>query len=111
MADSNELAHDYGIQLRGTLEEVWQQIDASGDYEGQDAREYLEEMVLEVDWEIGEPFAVVLTVGGPYAEITGGGRSQPAYTLDVYWGGATSRISGEAITRTGQYFRELMGEQ
>jgi hypothetical protein len=57
------------------LEEVWAAIDAGEEYEGQDAREYLDEWPLEVVWEVGEPFAVVLGTGGPHVEITGGGRS------------------------------------
>lgn len=44
-------------------------------YEGSDPFEYLDEMPLEIVWEPGEPFAVVLGTGGPHIEITGGGRS------------------------------------
>lgn len=75
-------------------------------YEGQDAREYLEELPLEVVWEVGEEFAVVLGTGGPHVEITGGGRNG-AYNLHVYWAGDHAQESGSAITRTGEYFREL----
>lgn len=91
------------------LEEVWAAIDADEEYEGQAAREYLDEMPLEIVWEKGEPFAVVLGTGGPHVEITGGGRSG-GYDLNVYWAGDNARSRGEAITRTGEYFREYVEE-
>lgn len=95
--------------VRETLGEVWEAIDAGEEYEGQDAREYLDEMVLETVWELGEPFAVVLGTGGPHYEITGGGR-EGGYTLWGYWGGEKTAVSGEAVTRTGEYFREYVEE-
>jgi hypothetical protein len=88
------------------LAEVWQAIDAGQDYEGVEAQQYLDEMALEVVWEKGEPFAVVLGIGGPHVEITGGGRaSGSGFQLDVYWAGETAVKRSEAITRTGEYFR------
>lgn len=88
------------------LEEVWEAIDQGGEYEGTDALDYLEDLPLEVVWEVGEPFAVVLGTGGPHVEITGGGRSG-GYELTVYWGGAEATVYGYAIDRTGDYFRDM----
>jgi len=98
--------YGYALSLRETLAEVWDAIDAGEDYEGEDASEYLAEMPLEIVWEHGEPFSVLLTFGGPTAEITGGGRSG-GYVLTVSWG-ETVELRGDAITRTGEHFRELV---
>lgn len=103
------MAQEQADAYAETLEEVWQAIDNDEEYEGQDAREYLDEMPLEIVWEKGEPFAVVLGTGGPHTEITGGGRSN-SYDLRSYWGGDKGRRSSDAIRRTGDYFRELAEE-
>jgi RecJ-like exonuclease len=76
-------------------------------YEGSDAREYLEEMPLEIVWEKGEPFAVVLGTGGPHIEIRGGTRHDGmGYAIHGYWAGEHSTWSSEGVERTGEYFRE-----
>lgn len=81
-------------------------------YEGSDAREYLEEMPLEIVWEKGEPFAVVLGTGGPHIEIRGGTRHDGSgYQIHGYWAGEHSTWSSEGVTRTGEYFREMVEEQ
>jgi hypothetical protein len=80
---------------------------------GEDAepRDTLHERPLEIVWEKGEPFAVVLGIGGPHTEVTGGGRaSGTGYVLTCYWGGDVSTVRGEGVTRTGDYFRELVQE-
>lgn len=79
-------------------------------YQGSDPQEYLDEWPLEVCWELGEPFAVVLGTGGPHIEITGGGRAQPGYRLEGYWGGEHVTLSGAAVTRAGEYFRGQVDE-
>lgn len=80
-------------------------------YEGQDAREYLEEMPLETVWEKGEPFAVVLGTGGPHLEIRGGTRHDgDGYALHGYWTGEHITVRGEGVDRTGEYFREMVEE-
>ena len=96
--------------VRQSLAELFERIDSvdgSGEYER--AFEELDEYPLEVVWEVGEPFAVVLGTGGPHIEITGGGR-QGAYTLHGYWGGEHASLSGASITRAGDYFRTLYDE-
>jgi hypothetical protein len=106
-------------QLKGTrahLDELWARIDATADgilpvdQDSEElAREELDEMPLEIVWEMGESFAVVLGTGGPHIEIRGGTRHDgAAYSLHGYWGGEHVTISGESITRTGEYFRELV---
>ena len=91
---------------RDLLEEVWEAIDQGGEYEDTDAMDYLDVLPLGVVWEMGEPFAVVLSTGGPHIEITGGGRSL-RYTLTVDWGGEKATVHGDAIDRTGAYFRDM----
>lgn len=73
-------------------------------------QEYLDELPLELVWEVGEEFAVVLGTGGPHTEIVGGSPRSGAYRLECYWGGHRATRSGEAVTRTGDYFRELLEE-
>lgn len=105
MTDSTqEMCQAQALGTRELLEEVWAAIDSGEEYEGQDATEYLDEMPLEIVFERGEPFAVVLGTGGPHVEITGGGRSP--YVLSVYWAGESATVHGDAIDRTGIYFRE-----
>lgn len=105
-------------QLKGTrehLSELWARIDraerVSDDGEDNDPIGELYELPLEIVWEKGEPFAVVLGTGGPHVEIRGGTRHDGAgYTLHGYWGGEHVTLSGESVTRTGEYFRELVEE-
>lgn len=95
-----------------TLENLWERIDADDRGEGndhQEPRDELDELPLEVVWEKGEPFAVVLGTGGPHVEITGGGRSG-GYVLTAYWGSTPETRRGDAIARTGEYFREYVEE-
>lgn len=107
--------------VRETMGELWDLIDRNnagetndeGDaltYEGSDPMEYLDEWPLEIVWETGEPFAVVLGTGGPHYEVTGGGR-QGGYVLTGYWGGEEVTLSGQGVTRTGEYFREQVEGQ
>ena len=100
------LASKQASHTRELLEDIWEAIDQGGEYEDMDAMDYLDELPLEVVWEMGEPFAVVLGTGGPHVEITGGGRSG-GYELTVYWGGAEATVYGDAIDRTGDYFRDM----
>jgi hypothetical protein len=109
MQSTKDACWDQGNSTKEILTEVWEAIDADVKYEDQDAREYLQEMPLEIVWELGEEFAVVLGTGGPHVEITGGGRSG-SYKLTVYWAGEKATVSGAAITRTGEYFREMVEE-
>ena len=96
--------------VRQSLAELFDRIDAvDGPDEYERAFEELHEYPLEVAWEVGEPFAVVLGTGGPHVEITGGGW-QGAYALHGYWGGEHVTLSGASITRTGEYFRNLYEE-
>ena len=96
--------------VRQSLAELFERIDSVDDPDefGQPFEE-LNEYPLEIVWEVGEPFAVVLGTGGPHIEITGGGR-QGAYTLHGYWGGEHVALSGAPITRTGEYFRNFYDE-
>ena len=96
--------------VRQSLAELFERIDAVDDPDefGQ-AFEELDEYPLEIVWEVGEPFAVVLGTGGPHIEITGGGR-QGSYTLHGYWGGEHVTLSGASITRMGGYFRSQCEE-
>ena len=72
--------------------------------------EWIHERPLDIEWEKGEPFAVVLGVGGPHTEITGGGRAERDYSLTTYWGSDRFTTRSEAITRTGEFFRDCVEE-
>lgn len=94
---------------REHLDELWDNIDSGETPE--ELFEELDELPLEIVWEKGEPFAVVLGTGGPHIEIRGGGRHDGSgYALHGYWSGEHEVIYGESITRTGGYFRELVEE-
>lgn len=106
-------------QLKGTREhlaELWDRIDGPDphvydDDDANSAYEEIDQLPLEIVWEKGEPFAVVLGTGGPHIEIRGGTRHDgQSYALHGYWAGVHVMISGESITRTGDYFRELVEE-
>lgn len=102
-------AQTYADQLAETLAEVVAAIEAGEDYEGQDAREYLDEMPLELVAEKGEPFSVLLTLGGPNAEIAWSGRSGPnSAMLHAVWGIDRGSKSSPAIRYVANYFSELM---
>jgi hypothetical protein len=128
---SDDLTRGQAEAVRDSLDELWTVIDHANehvdledhatedecepctefvrDYGGTDPMDVLNERPLAVEWELGEPFAVVLGVGGPHTEITGGGRaSGSGYVLTCYWGGDTAHARGTGITRTGEYFRELV---
>lgn len=110
MTDTN-MAQDYADQLAETLSEVVAAIEADEEYEGQDAREYLDEMPLELVNEPGEPFSVLLTFGGPNASIVWSGRSGPDYArLETAWGRDNGYRSSDAIRYVANYFSELMEE-
>lgn len=104
---------------RELLDELWQRFD--GDLNGPDddeareaAAEELDELPLEIVWEKGEPFAVVLGTGGPHVEIRGGTRHDgSSYSLHGYWAGehvALHVSTSSGIARTGEYFREMVEE-
>lgn len=105
------------IQARSTsatLDDLWAHIDAGTPVEGgEDALEHLDSMPLEIVWEKGEPFAIVLGTGGPHVEIRGGTRHDgSSYAVHVYWSGehVVYGHSSDGVQRTGAYFRELVEE-
>lgn len=93
------------------LDELWEAVDAGEKYEDSDPMEYLVEWPLEIVWEKGEPFAIVLGTGGPHVEIRGGTRHDGStYAVHVYWSGehVTYGHASEGVQRTGEYFRDLV---
>lgn len=106
MTDKN-LAAEYADTLAETLSEIWEAIDSEQEYEGQDAREYLDEMPLEIVWQAGSPFEVLLTFGGPNAWIEQDARYDSP-ELKVAWGGDRAERRSDAIRRTADYFREMV---
>lgn len=112
VTEKTNLAEEYADSLAGTLADIWTAIDADGEYEGQDAREYLDEMPLEIVWRKGSPFEVLLTFGGPNAWIEQDARYDDV-ELKVAWGGDRAERRSEAIARTAEYFRECvdMGDE
>lgn len=101
---------------RDSLAELWDrlEIEAQSLTGEDDAHTKLDELPLEIVWEKGEPFAVVLGTGGPHIEIRGGTRHDGnGYALHGYWSGEHVVLHGSragGIARTGEYFRELVEE-
>ena len=96
-----------------TLEGIWDAQDTGEEYGESDPLEYLDEMPLEIVFEAGEPFAIVLGTGGPHVEIRGGTRHDgSSYAVHVYWSGehVTYGHSSNGVQRTGEYFRERVEE-
>lgn len=117
MTDDNTtrgMCEAHADNLAGLLDDLWARIDAEEDFEGEDSREYLDSLPLEVVWEKGEPFAVVMGTGGPHVEIRGGTRHDGnGFTVHVYWSGehvTRYAAGGSGVARTGEYFRELVEE-
>lgn len=113
---SENLAQRQAESQRDLLTELWERVDAvnaGGAYESQheDPRDELDELPLEVVWEKGTPFSVLLGFGGPNVWIECDSRDvTPDYVLHVAWGGDRAELRGESVTRTGEYFRELVEE-
>src|SRR5690606_41715516 len=53
MSNATEQARETAVHTRELLEEVWEAIDQGGEYEDTDALDYLDEMPLEIIWEVG----------------------------------------------------------
>lgn len=97
---------------RDSLSELWARIDADDNGEGSEyyePRDELDDRPLEIVWRKGSPFSVLLTFGGPNIWIECDARYD-VYTLRGAWGGETDELHGDSITRTGEYFRELVDE-
>lgn len=107
MTERKNLAAEYADSLAETLAEIWAAIDADEEYEEQDAREYLDEMPLEIVWRKGSPFEVLLTFGGPNAWIEQDARYDSP-ELQVAWGGDRATRRSDAIARTAEYFMETV---
>ena len=70
---SENLAEEYADTLVRSLTELWDAMDSDPDseYDGYESPyEALMAMPLEITREVGEPFRILLTFGGPNAWIT-----------------------------------------
>ena len=106
---SENLAEEYADTLVRSLTELWDAMDSAPDseYDGYESPyEALMAMPLEITREVGEPFRILLTFGGPNAWITSNAHGEWA-KLKVSWGGDTARRYGPVIDRTAHYFAEL----
>lgn len=104
---NTDLAQIYADGLAGTLASVWEAVENDEQYEDQDAREYLDEMPLEIVDRKHTAFAVVLTLGGPTAEIVYDSR-EGEYALVVSWHSEPVRRYSAAISSVGAYFYDLV---
>lgn len=110
-------AEEYAGTMWDSIEEVMAAALADEQIEGQDAREYLDEWPLEIVRQIGRPFEVVLTVGGPDArvecDLDADGYRWGDAVLVVRWGGDVARRYGKAINDLADHFADYyveMGE-
>lgn len=113
MAQGQELAEGYADEVRDSLTELWLRYDAAVESDDSEAIESVERELdgypLELVAERGEPFQVVLTVGGPDARVVwwasqGAGMAK----LSVHWGtGEASRYS-DGVRRLAEYFESYM---
>lgn len=104
-SNDTDLATQYADNLRESIVTAMEAVQRGAEIEEQDAVEYLDEWPLEIVNRRGARFAVVLTVGGPYAAVEAdldedGDRSGSA-RLVVSWG------SGE-VARFGSHINDLL---
>lgn len=113
MADGTALASEYADGVRDSIEEMMTEYaayNAPGDDTNESALEALDEYPLELVWQKGAPFEVVITVGGPDARIVHDVRWND-WTLVVRWGTDTaSERRSEHITAMGEYFLTLVDD-
>lgn len=107
---SENMAQDYADSLAQTFAELVTAIENDAEiYDGQDPREYLDEMPLEIIAEAGEPYSVVFTVGGPFAEVTWTARAGTERAeLKTTWGSDRGSRTSDAIRYVARYFAEYM---
>ena len=106
---SENLAEEYADTLVRSLTELWDAMDSAPDseYDGYESPdEALMARPLGITREVGEPFRILLTSGGPYADVTSNAHGEWA-KLKVSWGGDVARRYGPVIDRTAHYFAEL----
>lgn len=108
---NENLAQNYADSLAETFAELVTAIEDGAEiYDGQDPREYLDEMPLEIIAEVGEPYSVVFTVGGPFAEVTWTARAGAEWAeLRTAWGSDRGRVTSDAVRYVARYFAEMMG--
>ena len=112
---SENLAEEYADALVRSLTELWDAMDSNNpdsEYRGYGTPdEALMAMPLEVTRVVGEPFRILLALGGPAlggpnAWITSNAHGEWA-KLKVSWGSDVARRYGPVIDRTAHYFAEL----
>lgn len=100
---TREMLAEHLESTRDSLAELWDrlEIEAQSLTGEDDAHTKLDELPLEIVWEKGEPFAVVLGTGGPHIEIRGGTRHDGSgYALHGYWSGEHVTLHGSGTRYT-----------
>ena len=107
-------AAEYADTVKESIEEMMTALDPDRDSSAlddtyDDVREALDNYPLEIVHQIGSPFEVVITVGGPDARIVHDMRFT-SWTLEVAWGGDVAVRRSSSITAMGEYFLSMVDD-
>lgn len=110
-------AEEYAESLRDSITDVMDAVREGREIDGQDPHEYLDEWPLEIVRQVGRPFEIVLTVGGPDARVVcdldAEGYRWGSAKVEVHWGGDVARRYGTDVDALADHFADLyvgMGE-
>lgn len=109
MNTTENLATEYADDVAQSIEEHMTYVRSDDNDVREAATETLSYYPLEIVWQKGAPFEVVITVGGPDARIVHDVRWND-WKLEVVWGGDTAVRRSEHITAMGEYFLALVDE-
>lgn len=104
MNTNQDHAGEYADSVKETIEEMMSAYDNAHEEEAnEEALEALDSYPLEIVHQIGSPFEVVLTVGGPDARLVHDMRFT-SWELEVHWGVDVATRRSSSITAMGEYF-------
>ncbi len=103
MSDQS-MTEEYADTMVTALTELWEAIDNGAEYDGYpDGYEYLDQWPLEIVREVGRPFTILLSFGGPNTRIESYADGSNA-VIEVAWGSNVARRYAESVDRTAEYF-------
>lgn len=89
------------------LDQAWEAVDAAAWDEVDDQLQLLEDGVITFVAEVGEPFQVVLGLGGPDVRIVWEGEATQRARLVVRWGTERAERTGDSVSRTARYYKDM----
>lgn len=108
--DDLDSAHDpddgHDLDLGRDLTSLGVDSDSDTSIEGQ-MSQLLDEYPLEIVYELGEPFTVIISAGGPHVEITNGLDGRDCYVLVGHWGTETVMRRGDPVATVAAYLRDM----